>query len=66
MEKVKDVFITPGVRYTKVKFCGKIFKRFQYIWMGKTMDIQWADSESQFMNDSFEKQIEDEFKKKVG
>jgi hypothetical protein len=30
------------------------------------MDIQWTDSESQFMNDSFERQIEDEFKKKVG
>jgi hypothetical protein len=63
MIKIKDKMITSSVRYTKVEFHNKKFRRFHYNWKGQTMEILWLANDRSFIPESLEKILENEFKK---
>jgi hypothetical protein len=66
MKKLKDIMITASVRYTKVEYHNKNFKRFHYFWRGKTVDILWISSDRSLIPESLEEKLEKEFQEKVG
>lgn len=63
MKKIKDKWVTSSVRYTKVEFDNKNFKRFHYCYQGRTADILWLSNDREFLPDKLEKILEKEFKK---
>ena len=63
MKIIKDKKVSNSVRYTKIEHKDKIFKRFQYFWKGKSMDIQWFCDDVMYPNESLEASLEREFKK---
>lgn len=63
MKIVKEKMISSSVKYTKVEFHNKIFRRFQYIWKGKTMDVLWLSSSREFIPEKLEEKLEEEFQK---
>ena len=65
MKVVKEKMITASVRYTKVEYHNKNFKRFHYFWRGKTVDILWLSSDG-LIPESLEEKLEKEFQEKVG
>jgi hypothetical protein len=66
MKTLKDKMITSSVRYTKVEFHNKKFRRFHYSWKGQTVDILWLASDREFLPESLEHKLEKEFQEKVG
>lgn len=66
MKAIKDKIINSSVRYTKVEFHNKNFKRFHYTWKGKTVDILWLSADRNFIPEKLEQKLEEEFQKKVG
>lgn len=66
MKTVKDKWITSSVRYTKVEFHNKHFRRFHYCYRGRTTDILWLASDREFLPESLEHKLEKEFQEKVG
>jgi hypothetical protein len=65
MKPVKDRWITQSVRYTKVEFHNKIFRRYHYCYKGRTTDILWLSSDRSFLPESLENKLENEFQKEV-
>jgi len=63
MKIIKDKKVSNSVRYTKIEHKSKVFKRFQYFWKGKSMDIQWLCDDAMYPNESLEVSLEREFKK---
>jgi hypothetical protein len=63
MKTIKDKMITSSVRYTKVEFHNKNFKRFHYLWKGLTVDILWLSDDREFIPESLEQRLENEFEK---
>lgn len=63
MKIVKQKMITSSVKYSKVEFHNKHFKRFQYQWKGQVLDILWLTDNGNFIPESFEDKLEKEFKK---
>jgi hypothetical protein len=66
MKTLKDKMITSSVRYTKVEFHNKSFRRFHYCYRGRTTDILWLASDREFLPESLEHKLEKEFQEKVG
>lgn len=66
MKTIKDKIINSSVRYTKVEFHNKVFKRFHYNWKGTTVDILWLSHSREFLPQSLEQRLEKEFQEKVG
>jgi len=66
MKAIKDKWITSSVRYTKVEFHNKYFRRFHYCYKGRTADILWLASDREFLPESLEHKLEKEFQEKVG
>jgi len=65
MKTIKDIMITQSVRYTKVEYHDKRFRRFHYIWKGKTVDILWLSSDKGLIPELLERKLEKEFQKKL-
>jgi len=63
MKKVKDKWVTSSVRYTKVEFHNKNFRRYHYVYKGRTTDILWLSDEREFLPESLEGKLEKEFQK---
>lgn len=66
MRTIKDKMVTSSVRYTKVEFHNKYFRRFHYNSKGRTIHILWLDGDRSFLPESLEQKLEKEFSKKVG
>jgi len=65
MKSIKDKWITSGVRYTKVEFHNKTFRRYLYCYKGRTTDILWLASDRSFIPESLEQRLEKEFIKEI-
>lgn len=63
MKTIKDIMITNSVRYIKVEFSNKNFKRFHFKWKEKTVDILWLSGDSSFLPEILERKLEKEFQK---
>lgn len=63
MKTIKEKMVTSSVLYTKVEFHNKYFRRFQYQWKGKILDILWLSDDGNFIPESLEQRLENEFKK---
>jgi hypothetical protein len=63
MKLVKDKMVNPRVRYTKVYFHNKNFRRFQYLSRGRTVDILWLSDDRNFIPEFLEQKLEKEFEK---
>lgn len=61
MRTIKDKMVTSSVRYTKVEFHNKYFRRFHYIYKGRTVDILWLADDRSFLPESLEQKLEKEF-----
>lgn len=65
MKKLKDKWISSSVRYTKVEFHNKNFRRYHYCYKGRTTDILWLASDGSFIPESIEQRLEKEFLKEL-
>ena len=63
MKVVKEKMITSSVIYTKVEFHSKVFRRFQYFWKGKSLDVLWLSSDRSLLPEKLEEKLENEFQK---
>lgn len=63
MKTIKDKWVTSSVRYTKVEFHNKTFRRYHYIYKGRTSDILWLSTDREFLPESLEQKLEKEFQK---
>lgn len=63
MKKLQDKWVKPVVRYTKVEFDNKKFRRFEYILKDKTSSVLWLDSNRSFIPEFLELKLEKEFEK---
>lgn len=63
MRVIKEKMITSSVSYTKVEFHSKVFRRFQFLWKGKTLEILWLDAERDLIPERLEEKLENEYKK---
>ncbi len=63
MKSIKDKWITSSVRYTKVEFHNKTFRRYHYCYKGRTADILWLADDRSFLPESIEQKLEKEFSK---
>lgn len=63
MKELKDRWVTSSVRYTKVEFHNKIFRRFHFCYKGKTVDILWLADNREFLPEKLEEKLEKEFQK---
>jgi len=66
MEVIKDTMVSSSVRYTKVLYQHKRFRRFQYYWKGKELETLWLTDISDWLPDFLEDKLEEVFKKEVG
>lgn len=66
MKLLKDKWTTPYVRYTKVEFQNKCFRRYHFIKMGRSIDVLWLASDREFLPEVVEKKLEKEFETMVG
>lgn len=66
MKAVKDKWITSSVRYTKVEFHNKTFRRYYYCYKGIKIEILWLASDRSFLPESLENKLENQFQKEVG
>lgn len=65
MKKLKDKWVTSSVRYTKLEFHNKTFRRYQYVYKGRTTDILWLASDRSFIPEHLEKRLEKEFELEI-
>ena len=63
MKKIKDKWFNSRIRYTKVEFDNKSFRRFHYYYNGRTVDVLWLSDDRSFLPEKIEEKLEKEFEK---
>lgn len=66
MNILKDTWRAQSVRYTKVEFHNKKFRRYYFCSGGRKVDVLWLASDRTFLPEFLEEKLEKEFQKEVG
>jgi len=63
MNILKDIWRSKSVRYTKVEFHNKEFRRYYYCSNGRKVDVLWLAFDGTFLPNFLEEKLEKEFQK---